>query len=64
MKREAFVRELRQLAREQGKAFEVDTGHGKGSHYRIRFGDSRTTIKAGELTPLYVRLLRKQLGIE
>jgi len=64
MKREALIRELRRLAREQGKAFEIDAGHGKGSHYRIRFGSKRTTIKSGELTPLYVTLIRKQLGIE
>ncbi|MDX8503382.1 hypothetical protein RFM99_34060 [Mesorhizobium sp. VK4C] len=44
MKRDAFIRELRALAKEQGKAFEVFTNKGKGSHYRVKFGDKITTV--------------------
>ena len=64
MKREALIRELRKLARQQGKDFEVFTDRGKGSHYRVRFGDRITTIQSGELSLLHVRTIRKQLGIE
>ncbi|MBZ9822320.1 hypothetical protein [Mesorhizobium sp. CA4] len=64
MKREAFIRELRGLARERGVAFEVFTNKGKGSHYRVKFGDKMTTIQSGELTNLRVRTIRKQLGID
>ncbi|MER8556114.1 hypothetical protein NKH37_28840 [Mesorhizobium sp. M1217] len=64
MKRDAFIRELRALARQMGRDFEVFTDKGKGSHYRIKFGDKITTIQSGELTNLRVRTIRKQLGID
>lgn len=64
MKREALIRELRKLANETGKFFEVTENRGKGSHYRVKLGDRRTTIKSGELTPNYVRLIKKQLGVD
>lgn len=63
MKREQFIRELRKLAKEQDAEFEVTEDKGKGSHYRIKFNGKRTTLKSGELTPQYVRLIKKQLGI-
>lgn len=62
--RDALIRELRKLARQQGKDFEVFTNRGKGSHYRVKFGDKMTTIQSGELTPLHVRTIMKQLGID
>jgi len=64
MKREAFIRELRALARKRDLVFEVFTDRGKGSHYRVRLGDRMTTIQSGELTTLMVRTIRKQLGVE
>lgn len=64
MKREALIRELRKLTREQGKAFEVFTNRGKGSHYRVRLGDRVTTIQSGELSTLHVKTIRRQLGID
>ena len=63
MNREALIRELRKLARDQGKVFEIFTNRGKGSHYQVRFGDRKTTIKSGELREGYVALVKKQLGI-
>lgn len=64
MKREQFIQELRQVAKDRN----IDPPHifedkGKGSHYRVKFNGKMTTIKSGELTPLYVRLLKKQLGL-
>ena len=64
MTREALIRELRALARKQNLTFEVFTERGKGSHYRVRFGDRITTIQSGELSNLRVRTIKKQLGIE
>ncbi len=64
MKREQLLRDLRKLAKETGKQFDVYEDRGKGSHYRVTFGDRFTTIKSGELTPGYVRLIRKQLGVD
>ncbi|ORE89762.1 hypothetical protein [Aurantimonas sp. 22II-16-19i] len=64
MKREALIRELRKRARKEDVAFEVFEVAGKGSHYRIRYGDRVTTLKSGELPPGYVALIKKQLGID
>jgi hypothetical protein len=41
----------------------VDYTMGKGSHARITVDDRTTTIKSGELSPAYIALLLKQLGI-
>ncbi len=64
MKREQFLRELRRIAKEQNKVLEVFEGKGKGSHYRVKYDGKISTIKSGELNPTYVRLVKKQLGIE
>ncbi len=64
MTREALIRELRKLARDQEVRFDVAVSRGKGSHYRVTFGDRTTTIKSGELRPGYVKLIKAQLGIE
>ena len=62
MTREALLRELRKSARKQGVDFRVVETRGKGSHYRIHYGDRFTTVKSGELKPGYVALIKKQLG--
>lgn len=64
MKREALIRELRKRAKEQGLTFAVVTKRGKGSHYQVYVGERTTTLKAGELRPGYVALIKKQLGID
>ena len=64
MKREQFIQYLRKLARERQVVFEVITIDGKGSHYRIVFGNKSTILKSGELNPGYVRLVKKQLEID
>ncbi|GGD09203.1 hypothetical protein [Aureimonas glaciei] len=64
MKREAFLRELRAEARKGGLEFRVIEGRGKGSHYRVHIGERFTTVQSGELTPLMMRRIRKQLGLE
>ena len=64
MTREALIRELRKTARKYGLRFEVIPDKGKGSHYRVHYGDKFTTVKSGELKPGYVSLIKKQLGVE
>ncbi|MBA9083516.1 MULTISPECIES: hypothetical protein [Bartonella] len=64
MKREALLRELRKEARKRDihhYSEALDTG--KGSHCLVTFGDKTTVIKSGELTPLYVKIIKKQLGV-
>lgn len=63
MKRDQLLRELRKIAREQGKTFEIFVDKGKGSHMRVKLGEKTTIIKDGEMNPGYVKLIRKQLGI-
>lgn len=62
--RESLIRELRRLARNQGVRFDVVPGRGKGSHYQVYFGNRTATVKSGELRPGYVKLIRRQLGID
>ncbi|MGV1917634.1 hypothetical protein [uncultured Agrobacterium sp.] len=64
MKREQFLRELRKIAKDRQLHLEIFEDKGKGSHYRVKLNGKMTTIKSGELTPTYVRLVRKQLGID
>lgn len=64
MNRDALIRSLRKTAKAQGLGFEVMMKRGKGSHYLVRVGEKMTTIKSGELTPHYVQLVRKQLGLD
>jgi hypothetical protein len=63
VKRDAFLRGLRRYASTRGLVLEIETGRGKGSHYRVRLAGHVTTVQAGELTPFHVERLCKQLGI-
>lgn len=45
----------------------VDPSRGKGGHYRAEFQDRWATIKvhgSKDLTPAYMKLVCKQLGID
>lgn len=64
MTREALLRELRAYARARKLNFDVDTRLGKGSHYRVTLGERRTIIQSGELGPLHVRMIKRQLGVD
>lgn len=64
MTREQLIQELRKLAKQRNVTLEILKGAGKGSHYKVIFGNSATTLKSGEMTPGYVRLIKKQLGID
>jgi len=68
MKRDRFISALREDCATMGWRLVVDTKLGKGSHYRLEIwaGDrmrAKTTLKSGDLSPLYEKLVRKQLGL-
>ena len=64
MKRDQFIRELRKECKARGWTIVVDVKMGKGSHYEIRTSNGRrTTLKSGELSPIYMNLVRGQLGL-
>ena len=68
MKRDQVIKLFRKDCKAAGWLLVVDTKLGKGSHYRIEVWDGRrmlakTTLKSGELSPLYVEIIRKQLGL-
>lgn len=68
VKRDRFIAALRDDCAKSGWRLVVDTKLGKGSHYRLEVwgGDrmlAKTTLKSGDLSPLYERLVRKQLGL-
>lgn len=64
MTREQFLRVLRKECKARGWTLEVDVKLGKGSHHRIEVSNGRkTTLKSGELSPIYMKIVREQLGL-
>lgn len=63
MNRTQFIQSLRKLARKAEKHFEVDTKKGKGSHYRVEFGDKWTTVQS-DLNPSRIKRILLQLDID
>lgn len=69
MKRDRFIAALREQCGALGRNLIVDRKLGKGSHYRLevwRDGRivARSTLKSGELSPAYMKLVRRQLGLD
>lgn len=62
-KRDALLSLLRRWCRKNDVAFAVDKVAGKGSHVKVTVGTTITIVKDGELTPLYVQIILKQLGL-
>jgi len=62
-KRDGFLADLRDEARDKGLIFEVSKRRGKGSHALVRVGDSVTTIPDREIDPKTARKIRKSLGL-
>ena len=60
-----FERKVRKLARSRGVRCSFDSGHGKGSHGRLYFGDRFTTLKdrRKEIGPGLLKAMLDQLGI-
>ena len=63
MKREQFLSRLRRYCRKKGLALRVDEERGKGSHTTVYVGERLTILKSGDLSPLEVRTILKQLDL-
>ncbi|MFO1152533.1 MAG: hypothetical protein U1E42_02545 [Rhodospirillales bacterium] len=63
MTRQKFLAKLRRFCRSSGQTLLIEPARGKGSHARVTVDGKTTTVKSGELTPAYVQLLLKQLGL-
>jgi len=50
-KRDKFVAELRQLAKDKGLKFQVQKWRGKGRHAMVWVGDEVTTLPSREIDP-------------
>jgi hypothetical protein len=63
MKREQLLRQLAKDAKAAGGELLVDMARGKGGHCVVRFRNTFSVIKSGEITPLMEKIIRKQLGL-
>jgi hypothetical protein len=63
VKREQLFSALRRWCRKNDRSFRVDTVAGKGSHVKVYAGAASTIVKSGELSPVYVGLVLRQLGL-
>jgi mRNA interferase HicA len=60
-----FERKIRRIARHRGVLVAFDSGHGKGSHGRLYYGDRFTTLKdrRKEIGPGLLKAMLDQLGL-
>lgn len=60
-----FERKIRSLGRKRGVTVSFDTGHGKGSHGRLYYGNRFTTLKdrRKEIGPGLLKATLDQLGV-
>ncbi len=63
MTREQFLRRLRRYCRKHGLALSVEKSRGKGSHVTVEVVDHRTIVKDGDLSPVYIKLVVRQLRL-
>ncbi len=63
VKREQLFSALRRWCRKNNRTFRVDTVAGKGSHVKVYVDTASTIVKSGDLTPVYVGLVLKQLEL-
>lgn len=62
-KRDKFIAELREEARQKGLSFRAETWRGKGGHMMVFVGERLTTVPSREIDPKTARKIRKQLGL-
>jgi hypothetical protein len=60
-----FEKKIRRIGRQRGVTVSFDSGHGKGSHGRLYFGDRFTTMKdrRKEIGPGLLKAMLDQLGL-
>ena len=62
-KRDRFIAQLRQEARQRGSSFRVEYSRGKGGHAMVWIGARFTTLPSREIDPKTARKIRKHLGL-
>ena len=62
-KRDRFVRELQEEAKERGLPFRAEKWRGKGGHMMVWVGEKVTTVPGREIDPKTARKIRKALGL-
>lgn len=62
-KRDRFIAELRQAAKESGLTFRIDKSKGKGGHAMVFVGNRFTTLPSREIDPKTAMKIRKALGL-
>ncbi len=63
MTRGQFLRRLRKYCRKFGLSISVEESRGKGSHVTVEVENRRTIVKGGELSPIYMKLVLRQLDL-
>jgi hypothetical protein len=63
-KRDRFIAQLRQLAKDKGLTFRQEEWRGKGGHAMIRVGDKVTTLPSREIDPKTAKEILKALGLD
>lgn len=62
-KRDRFIAELRDEAKQRGLPFRVSKSKGKGGHATVWLGDRFTTLPSREIDPKTAAKIRKGLGL-
>jgi hypothetical protein len=63
-KRQRFVAQLEQLAKDKGLTFRQEVWRGKGGHAMIWVGDKVTTLPSREIDPKTAKKILKALGLD
>jgi hypothetical protein len=63
-KRDRFIAELKQLAKDRGLTFRKEEWRGKGGHAMIWVGDKVTTLPSREIDPKTAKKILKALGLD
>lgn len=63
-KRDRFIAELRDEAKQRGLPFRVSKSKGKGGHATVWLGDRFTTLPSREIDPKTAAKIRKGLGLK
>jgi mRNA interferase HicA len=60
-----FERKIKKIGRQRGVLIAFDSGHGKGSHGRLYYGNRFTTLKdrRKEIGPGLLKAMLDQLGL-
>ncbi|MBD8556890.1 hypothetical protein IFT84_20485 [Rhizobium sp. CFBP 8762] len=63
-KRDRFIAELREQAKELGLSFRVDKSKGKGGHATVFIGERFATLPSREIDPKTASKIKKGLGLK